>query len=76
MTISDDMNNPAVRAYGRDAPRLATLAGVDVLLYASTEGSAAFDALLDDARTGRIPRSVLNEQVKRIIALKQWLAAG
>lgn len=75
VTISDDMHNPAVDAYGRSAARLATLAGIDVLLYASTDGSAAFDALLDDARAGRIPRSVLDEQVKRVIALKQWLAA-
>lgn len=76
VVISDELNVPALRGYGRRLPGLATAAGVDILLYANTDGSGVLEALRRDVRAGRLSRARIERQVARIIALKRWLARG
>jgi beta-N-acetylhexosaminidase len=72
--ISDDLGVPALRRFGADTPQLVTKAGVDILLYASTDAGTAYRSLLRDLRSGRIERSRVEGQVRRIIRLKRWIA--
>lgn len=73
VVISDELNVPALRPYGPRVSGLATAAGVDILLYANTDGIGALDALRRDVRAGRLSRRQIERQVARIIALKRWL---
>jgi beta-N-acetylhexosaminidase len=75
VTISDDLTSGALRADGPAIATMATAAGADVLLYAATDGRDGYGRLLADVRAGRITRQALNVQVRRIIALKRWLAS-
>ena len=72
--ISDELAVPGLRRFGSRAAGLASTAGVDLLLYANTDGAQAYDALLADVRAGRVKRSTIERQVQRIIALKRWIA--
>ena len=74
VVISDELRTPGLAPYGDAVPRLASNAGVDLLLYANSDGAAAYEQLLRDARAGRISRARLEQQVRRIIALKRWLS--
>lgn len=73
VVISDELANPAVQAYGNAGPELASLAGVDVLLYANSDGRTSLADLRAAVRDGRMSRALVNQQVKRILALKSWL---
>jgi len=76
VVISDEFRVPALKRFGIAAARAATRAGVDVLLFASSSGEAEYRALLADAKAGRVSRRTLERQVRRIAALKAWIAAG
>ena len=76
VVISDELAVPGLRRFGRRAGGLASAAGVDLLLYANSDGAAARRSLLADVRAGRVRRSTIERQVERIIALKRWIAAG
>ena len=75
LTISDDLQTPALAAQTTPA-RTSIDAGLDLVMYASTEqGSAtAYPKLLADARAGTIPLSRLQAAVARIRALKRLVA--
>jgi beta-N-acetylhexosaminidase len=80
LTISDDLETPAIR--GRRAPaRRAVNAGLDLLLYAGTESASAsaYSGLLADVRAGRISRATIHRSAERIVGAKgeiRALAAG
>ncbi|MEV4421321.1 glycoside hydrolase family 3 N-terminal domain-containing protein [Patulibacter sp. NPDC049589] len=75
VTISDDLETPAVTAHDRPARR-AVNAGLDLLLYAGSERASAdaFARLRADVRAGRIPKSRIRDAATRITALKARLA--
>jgi beta-N-acetylhexosaminidase len=72
--ISDDLDAGAIRAVMSpgSAAVAAAKAGVDVLLLARTEGSAApaYQALLGAARSGRLDRAALEGSYQRIQQLE------
>jgi beta-N-acetylhexosaminidase len=74
VVIADDLGTPAVRAYGSVAERavLAAKAGVDLPLFSMTyaDGARAAEGLLRAARSGELPRSLLQEQAGRVLALR------
>ena len=74
--ISDELAVPGLKGYGDRTAGLVTTAGVDVLLFANSDGAPAYDALLADVRAGRVRRATVERQVQRIIALKRWISAG
>jgi beta-N-acetylhexosaminidase len=74
VVISDDLNVPGLRRFGDAAARMATNAGVDVLMFASGDGTSAYRALLHSVRSGAVDRSLVRRQVRRIIDLKRWIA--
>lgn len=76
VVISDELKVPGLARFGARAASAATRAGVDLLLFASSSGEAEFGALLADVKAGRVRRSVVERQVRRIAALKRWIAAG
>jgi beta-N-acetylhexosaminidase len=55
---------------------LAALAGVDLILFSHTQSAqeAAYEALLDAARSGRLPETDLDQAVARIRVVKQRFA--
>jgi beta-N-acetylhexosaminidase len=70
VTISDDLQTPALRTSRR--PGLAAArAGVDILLYAGTEGAsaAAFSELLAGVRAGAVSRGRVLASARRVRAL-------
>jgi beta-N-acetylhexosaminidase len=77
VTVSDDLETPAVAVESTPARR-AVLAGLDLLLYARTEGASAraYRALLRDVSRGRLPAARLRNSAARILALKAWLGRG
>jgi beta-N-acetylhexosaminidase len=72
-TISDDLDAGAIA--GRDHPaRRALRAGLDLLLFASAEGSAqAYRGLLADARAGTIAEPRVRDAAAAVLALKAAL---
>jgi len=55
---------------------LAALAGVDIILFSHTRTmqETAYDALLDAARSGRLPESIIDAAVTRITKMKAQYA--
>jgi len=78
VTISDDLQTPAVSAYGSIARRavLAARAGIDVPLFVGEYRSGALAAagLLRAARRGQLPRAELEAAARRVLALRARLA--
>src|SRR5262249_26307501 len=74
VTISDALEAPGPRSRP-DTSVVASLAGMDVLLYVSeADSAAAYTQLLAAARDGRLPRAGLVASWDRIQALKRSLA--
>jgi beta-N-acetylhexosaminidase len=75
VVITDAMEGPAIGAYP-DAAARALGAGVDVLLYAGSEGDSAqaYSALVQAVRSHRLSRATIADAYTRILALKSWLA--
>jgi len=71
--ISDDLESPAAGTAPGDAAFRAVRAGVDLVLFARTDGAAvsAFSALQKSVKNGRLDRSVLRSAYDRIQALKR-----
>jgi beta-N-acetylhexosaminidase len=78
VSITDDIAVPAMRRFGSLAAngREATQAGNDLLLYCGgyANGAGSADALVRDARAGRLDTSALRASVRRILALRAELA--
>ena len=74
--ITDDLSMDAIAAqYGtEEAAVLAVLAGNDLLC--STEFETQFSAVLKACRSGRIPETVLNEAVERVLRWKAQMGLG
>lgn len=77
VTISDDLQTPALSAYG-SIPRRAVLAaraGIDLPLFAGDYRSGALAAagLLAAARRGELPRAELEAAALRVLALRRRL---
>ena len=74
VVIADDLGTPAVRAYGSVAERavLAAKAGVDLPLFSMTyaDSARAAEGLLRAARSGDLPRALLQAQGARVLALR------
>jgi beta-N-acetylhexosaminidase len=74
VTITDDLQTPAVAPFGSEARRaeLAVRAGVDVPLFARTYtgGARAAEGLVAAARAGRISRAQLEAGARRVLALR------
>jgi len=73
VVISDAFETPAITAYGRRAPVLATNAGVDVLLYTPTDAQGAFASMVAAYQRGEIRVGTLRRSYARIQMLKQWI---
>jgi beta-N-acetylhexosaminidase len=76
VAISDDLGAGAVRAAAPEpkAAVEAAAAGIDVLLFASTDDAGpAREALLDAAKRGALRRPALEQSLLRIAELKQRL---
>lgn len=77
VSISDDLDAPALSAYGGPGQRalLATLAGTDLLLFASSysSGAQAEDYLIPLAGMGRIPNAGLCASAGRILTLRSQI---
>ncbi|MEA2496886.1 MAG: beta-N-acetylhexosaminidase [Thermoleophilaceae bacterium] len=76
VVISDELHAPALKRFGASTAAMATRAGVDLLLFANSSGEAEFRALLTDSDAGRVTHRLLERQVRRIIALKRWIATS
>ena len=79
LVTTDCMEMKAVTdAYGPcESAVLAAKAGANVVLFSHTREhqEAAYDALLDAARTGRLPMEQVDYSVERIKEMKRWFAA-
>jgi beta-N-acetylhexosaminidase len=75
LTISDDLETPAVQAHSRPSRR-AIDAGLDLLLYARTEQASAqaYAVLVKDVAAGRIDDARVQDAARRIVALKRRIA--
>ena len=73
VVISDDLEAPAAGTAPGDAAFRAVRAGVDLVLFARTDGAAvsAFNALEKSVKKGRLDRSILRKAYDRIQALKR-----
>jgi beta-glucosidase-like glycosyl hydrolase len=74
--ISDAIEVPALQRYGSRVAVMAANAGVDVLLYTSTNAGGAFDAMLGAHRRGDLSSKRLQASHKRIMALKEAVATN
>jgi beta-N-acetylhexosaminidase len=74
VVISDELRVPGLRRYGIHASAAATRAGVDVLLFANGDGEPEYRALLAAVKSGGVRRRLVEQQVRRIAALKRWIA--
>lgn len=74
--ITDDLSMDAIAAqYGtEEAAVLAVLAGNDLLC--STEFETQYSAVLKACRSGRIPETVLDEAVERVLRWKAQMGLG
>jgi beta-N-acetylhexosaminidase len=75
VVISDELHVPGLRPFGSATAAAATKAGVDLLLFANSSGEDEFRDLLADVKAGRLTRRLLERQVKRVAALKRWVAS-
>jgi beta-N-acetylhexosaminidase len=77
VSITDDLTVPALRRYGSLAAngREATQAGNDLLLYCSgyAPAAGAADALVRDARAGRLSVPAMRASVRRVLGLRAGL---
>jgi beta-N-acetylhexosaminidase len=77
VSISDDLDTPAAARLGTAAARglAATRAGVDLLLFAQSQGDGARAGrrLTDAARTGGLDRPELEQAADRVLALRHRL---
>jgi beta-N-acetylhexosaminidase len=75
VVISDDLEAPAAGTSPGDAAFRAIRAGVDLVLFAGTNGAAvsAFDALEKSFKKGRLDRNTLRRAYDRIQDLKNAL---
>jgi beta-N-acetylhexosaminidase len=76
ITITDAFDTPAIANQTRPALTALT-AGVDLLLYGVDEAGAqqAYARLVQDARSGGLPRSSLDAAARRILAFKRRLGS-
>lgn len=74
VTISDDLETPAIQSQATPARR-SILAGLDLLLYARTESTAAtaYARLLEDVKAGAIPAARVEAAAAKVLALKAEL---
>jgi beta-N-acetylhexosaminidase len=77
-TITDSLSGTAASrgVSARSLALKAALAGTDIILVTGSEANSAgvFDALVQAAQAGTIPRSMLRSSYARILALKRtWL---
>ncbi|MGI8800573.1 MAG: glycoside hydrolase family 3 N-terminal domain-containing protein [Solirubrobacteraceae bacterium] len=79
VSISDDLDTPAAARLGSPAARAvaATRAGVDLLLFAQSQGDAARGgrALAAAVRTHQLDRAELERSADLVVALRRRLAA-
>jgi beta-glucosidase-like glycosyl hydrolase len=77
VTIADDLQTPAVRAYGTIPERavLATRAGVDIPLFVGdyATGALAAAGTVDAVRRGELRRADIEPSVRRVLALRKRL---
>jgi beta-N-acetylhexosaminidase len=75
VTISDDLERPTGYST-QDAVVRAAAAGIDIILVSSTEGAGdvAYRSVLGAARSGKVPRAVIEAGYGRILALKAKFA--
>ncbi|MFL5945683.1 MAG: glycoside hydrolase family 3 N-terminal domain-containing protein [Gaiellaceae bacterium] len=75
VVVTDTMGGRAVAAFPH-APVRALRAGVDVLLYATSEGASAagYDLLVRAARAGAFRRGELRQSYDRVLRLKSRVA--
>src|SRR5581483_10978079 len=73
-TITDALDAPALNRYGSLGRRavLATKAGVDLLLYGSSGGSAV-GSVVKAVRSGSISKAALRSSVRRTLELRASL---
>ena len=76
VVISDELRVPGLARFGPHRASAATRAGVDVVLFANSDGEAEYRTLLADVRAGRVRRRLVERQVRRIAALKHWISTG
>ena len=77
VSITDDISVQALRRFGRSRPTArGRQAGNDLLLYCGgyADGAGSADALVRDARAGRLSTSATRASVRRILALRAKLA--
>jgi beta-N-acetylhexosaminidase len=76
ITISDDLESPAIAPESTPGER-AINAGLDLLLYASTEKGAqrAYNGLIEDVRARRISTAALRRASLAVLTLKEIVAA-
>jgi len=77
---TDCMEMKAVtNAYGPgESAVLAALAGASTILFSHTRAyqEAAHDALIEAARSGRLPEATIDRAVSKVAAMKEQFAAG
>jgi beta-N-acetylhexosaminidase len=75
VAVSDCMEMQAItNHYGQgESAVLAALAGEDIILVSHTRShqEAAYEAILEAARSGLLPMEQIDQSVKRILAMKQ-----
>ena len=79
VSISDDLQSAAARAFGSPAAvgRSAARAGTDLLLFRHYGAGAQAGAALREAlRAGRLPRGEFERSAQRVLDLRAALAAG
>lgn len=75
LTVTDGMGMRGVKKNfpAGEAAVKAFLAGNDVILL-SPDSDIAYNALLEAARSGAISEARLNESVRKLLVLKEWLS--
>ncbi len=77
VAITDDLETDSAAGYGTPQRRalLSTRAGADLLLFAQSyaSGARAMEALVRDARAGRVSGVELRRSAARVLALRQSL---
>jgi beta-N-acetylhexosaminidase len=75
VVISDELRVPRLQRFGTHTAGTATRAGIDVLLFAGASGEVEYHSLLAGVKAGRVRRSLVERQVRRIASLKRWIAS-
>ncbi|HEU4658049.1 MAG TPA: glycoside hydrolase family 3 N-terminal domain-containing protein [Capillimicrobium sp.] len=79
VTITDDLQSPAVARFGTPAQLAyyAASAGVDLPLFAKdlATGRRAYAGLLEAARQGKLDRDAIEASARRVLALRASLAS-